>query len=68
MKSPTLHPNLRHLNPLQNLTLLVGYILILSFHHLIGFIGGVFSLGVPAKLVFEFAMTDTYQSHIRCLI
>jgi len=29
---------------------------------------GVFSLGVPAKLVSEFLMGDTYHSHISCLI
>jgi len=51
-----------------NLTLPVGYILMLSFHHLIGFIGAVFSLGVPAKLVSEYAMTATYPSHINYLI
>jgi len=68
MKCPTLHPTLRHFIPLQNLKLPVGYILILSFHHLIGFLVGVFSLGVPAKLVSEFLMGDTYHSHISCLI
>ena len=39
-----------HLISFQYLTISVGYFLILSFHHLIGFMGAVFTLGVPDKL------------------